>query len=214
MSYFQKAIFLESEGDKWYLRNNMKLVNENEMNFYSKFLTDGKKVLEIGCSNGIKLDFLRQRYNCEFFGIDPSSEAIELGSEKFPEINLNIGTADKLNFEDDFFDFVIFGFCFYLIDRDLISKVVAEADRVLKNKGYLGITDFDVKIPQLREYSHFEGVKTYKMDYSQLFLAYPHFVLIEKYCYSHNTDFFVDDINERVSSLVLYKDHSGAYSLI
>lgn len=43
MRNFQKEIFLESEGDKWYLRNNMKLVNEIEMNFYSKFLSDGKK---------------------------------------------------------------------------------------------------------------------------------------------------------------------------
>jgi adenylyltransferase/sulfurtransferase len=41
-------------------------------------------------------------------------------------------------------DLVLFGFCLYLVDRKLISRVVAEADRVLKDTGFLGIVDFDV----------------------------------------------------------------------
>ena len=38
-----------------------------------------KKVLEIGCSNGFRLDYIKNKFNgeCECFGLEPSEDAIK-----------------------------------------------------------------------------------------------------------------------------------------
>ena len=54
--------------------------------------------------------------------------------KKFPDVKLKIGTAEKLKFEDDKFDLIIFGFCLYLCDREDLIKIVDETNRVLKKQ--------------------------------------------------------------------------------
>jgi ubiquinone/menaquinone biosynthesis C-methylase UbiE len=209
----QKEIFLVQEGNNYFRRNQSAMRIDavpGHWEFFARYIKEGSKLLEIGCSSGQKLNFL-SKFKCECYGIDPSGEAINYGKERYKSLNLSIGTADNLCFEDEMFDFVIFGFCLYLVDRKLLSRVVSETDRVIKNKGFLGIVDFDSKYPKTRKYRHFNGLYSYKMDYSQLFLIYPHYSLVEKYPFSHETEFFVEDITERTSSIVLYKDHDNGY---
>ena len=59
--------------------------------------------------------------------------------------------------------------------------------------------------------SHLEGVDTYKLDYSRLFLAFPHYSLVEKISWSHDETGFHPNPDERVSSVLLNKNHEGAY---
>lgn len=210
----QKSIFLEYEGDGWFNRNREALIKQEiskPLLFYRNYLQAGFRILEIGCADGYNLNHLQSMVECECYGVDPSKQAIEEGRKQYPSINLLVGTADNLEFADCFFDFILFGFCLYLTDRNLLTKIVAEADRVLKNKGYIGITDFDSKFPKQRTYKHFNGVLSYKMDYASLFLAFPHFSMADKYCFSHAEDHFVKDVKERVCSCVLYKDMDNAY---
>lgn len=208
----QKDIFLKSEGNQWFQRNkNSSNKASKSYEFYKKYIKNGYKVLEIGCSIGNNLDFFQQYYNCEGYGIDPSKDAIEEGKEKFKNLNLMVGTSDKLEFEDEYFDFVIFGFCLYLVDRKLLLKSICEADRVLKNGGYLGITDFDPQYPKRRPYRYVKGLFSYKMNYSNVFLSVPDYVLVDKYSFSHSNDFFSEDLGERVSSVILYKNRENAY---
>lgn len=134
------------------------------------------------------------------------------GSQQFPSLHLGVGTADQLEFADNSFDLVIFGFCLYLVDRSLLTHVMAEADRVLRDRGFLGITDFDAKVPCRRPYSHYAGVWSSKMDYGKLFADLPHFVSVQKISYFHEGGgVFAFDPQERVASWVLAKDHGGAY---
>lgn len=210
----QREVFLKTEGDKWFERNERAMEKEaNCICFFSKYITKGAKVLEIGCANGRNLYAIKKRIDCVCYGVDPSSKAINDGIEKYSGLNLSVSTSDNLPFDDSSFDFVYFGFCMYLIDRTLLTKTIYEADRVLKNKGYIGITDFDNKIPIKRQYKHVEGLYSYKMDYPSLFCAFPHFTLVDKYPYSHNSECFVEEINERVASTVIYKDLDNAYIL-
>ncbi len=210
----QKSVFLDGEGDQ-YLRRNIFKLNAGtvaaDVRLFARYLKPDAKVLEIGCANGIKLGQLQALVPCKAWGIDPSAEATRTGSEQFPGLHLGVGTADHLDFPDGSFDFVIFGFCLYLIDRPLLTRVVAEADRVLRDRGFLGITDFDAKVPCKRRYAHHAGVWSYKLDYGALFAALPHFVLVEKISYSHEGDRFAFDLQERVASWVLAKDHDNAY---
>ncbi len=215
----QKKMFLKSEGDCYYKRNkdhyltskNTYIISEL-YEFYSSYIKPGEKILEIGCCNGINLNYYFEENRCQAYGIDPSRAAIESGKELFPELNLTVGTADNLLYDDQFFDMVIFGSSLHWVDRSLLSKVVAEADRVLKDKGFLGISDFDAKIPRKIAYKHMEGIFTYKCDYASLFTSFPHFSLVEKKSKKMNDELpFSEDLNERFSSSVIYKNYEQGY---
>lgn len=214
---YQKDIFLKSEGDHYFHRNKevyfQSVKSEGDKLFHAcdKYLKDGFRVLEIGCCNGINLNRYTQLKSIEAYGIDPSTQAIELGKSQFPQLNLKVGTADILEFDDEYFDIVIFGFCLYLIDRKLLLKVVCEADRVLKNKGILSIIDFDVKVAKKNQYKHLDGLFSYKYDYSRLFSVYPEYSIIEKNTKCEITEPFIEAKDDRVANWILFKDYDHSY---
>jgi ubiquinone/menaquinone biosynthesis C-methylase UbiE len=217
---YQREVFLNSEGDNYFERNlgafslDLPQSLKKPLEFYSRYLKPNHKVLEIGCSSGHNLHYFHTRVGCSCFGIDPSKKAVGFGREHFPEVQFSVGTAESLEFADNSFDFVLFGFCLYMVDRPLLPRVVAEADRVLKDQSFLGITDFDPPSPFQRPYKHKEGVKIYKMDYSKLFTVYPNYIEVEKICFSHASLDFAIDPQERVSSLVLFKDEDAGYQYV
>jgi ubiquinone/menaquinone biosynthesis C-methylase UbiE len=225
MENFQKEIFSSIEGDKWFERNKSNQDVYEVYKLITKYLNRNSRVLEIGCSGGKNLNYFEKTIGCECYGIDPSTQAINQGKKDYPNLNLFVGTADELNFDDEFYDFVIFGFCLCLVDRKLLPRIIAEADRVLKNKGFLAINDFDTKIPIKKEYKHYDGLKTYKYDYSSIFLSFPHYTLVEKNSFSHDslaekTSYshhsnssitFNENIDERVASVILFKNYHDGY---
>lgn len=207
-----------SEGcaaDEWFNRNRSMLTADispsRSVRLFASYIQAGQKVLEIGSSNGHQLEKLRRLTQCEGFGIDPSLAAIADGKPKYPNLKLAVGTADKLEFPDESFDAVIFGFCLYLVDRTLLMRVVAEADRVLRGNGMLMITDFDPVMPHRRPFKHQEGLWSYKMQYPDLWLANPSYVLAGKVSYSHEGEEFHANPNERIASWVLAKQGADTY---
>lgn len=205
----QKKIFIENEGNAWFERNCASAVKVDPASILLKKYFDNKQgnILEIGCSDGRNLQPLQG----ERYGIDPSSKAIEAGKIKYPDMHLFAGTADNLPFEDNFFDVVFFGFCLYLVDRQDLFKVASEANRVLKNQGFVIVKDFDAPFPIKRQYCHYDGIYSYKQNYENIFLSHPIYTMVEKISYSHQGSSFVSDINERIATTVLYKDINKAY---
>ena len=110
----------------------------------------------------------------------------------------------RLPFEDNEIDFI---YCSEVVEH-LISpeSIFVEFRRVLKKGGYLGITDFDVKKPMSRPYRHSEGMRSYKMEYWRPFDGSPHYSLVEKTAFSYAGKNFHPDAQERLSSVVLYKE--------
>lgn len=208
-----------SEGkaaDEWFERNRSKLGAGSPLlksiRCFSSHIGAGYRVLEIGAANGHQLHKLQQLTGCEAFGIDPSISAIADGKVNYPGLGLAVGTADRLEFPDASFDVVIFGFCLYLVDRSLLMRTVAEADRVLRQGGRLMIVDFDPAVAHRRPFAHQPGLWSYKMSYPDLWLANPEYVLVEKCSYSHEGDNFHADPGERVAAWVLAKQaHDDAY---
>jgi SAM-dependent methyltransferase len=208
-----------SEGkaaDDWFERNRSKLGADSPLlksiRCFSSHIVAGHRILEVGASNGHQLHKLQQLTRCKAFGIDPSISAIADGKTKYPELELYVGTADKLEFPDAFFDAVIFGFCLYLVDRNLLMRAVAEADRVLRRGGRAMIVDFDPAVAHRRPFAHQPGLWSYKMCYPGLWLANPEYVLVEKCSYSHEDNHFHADPGERVGAWVLAKQaHNDAY---
>ena len=208
----QKDIFLQGEGNHWYDRARQQVDGANKCFAYQQILNfvpafrDSTSILEIGCSSGNKLDFLAHGRPGQFYGIDPSAKAIEDGKNKFERLNLFVGTADNLPFEDAFFDLIIFGFCLYLCDREDLFKIAAETDRCLKKNGFLAIIDFFSCVPYSNTYKHADHVFSYKMNYANLFLWHPSYSLVSQIPFSHSSYSFNDKVDERVALQVLYKD--------
>lgn len=94
----------------------------------------------------------------------------------------------------------------YLVDRSEIFNAVAEADRVLKNGGFLVIFDFDPAQRHKRPYHHKSGLFSYKTSYSDFFINCGHYYLVAKESFSHSDNHFSLNSDERVSICVLYKE--------
>ncbi|HOL64126.1 MAG TPA: class I SAM-dependent methyltransferase [Accumulibacter sp.] len=209
---FQRDVFLADEADQWFARNKSVLALERDdlvINSLSLVVSKPRRILEIGCANGWRLDRLHQLYAAECVGIDPSGKAVAQGREIFPALDLRVGSADAIPDIDGQFDVVIFGFCFYLIDPVLHFRCVAEADRVLSDNGILVISDFLTPIPYHNVYSHREGVRSYKLEFCRYFLAHPAYNLIHRTLNHQKSDLFNPDHREGVD--ILIKSLSNAF---
>ena len=212
MSNNQKSVFLQSEGNSWYRRNKKAIGEKDDVvqSLITKTNINVDTVLEIGCSNGWRLNNLKKKYNNECFGIEPSLEAVEEGCQYFPEITIMQSTADVIPIDKQF-DLIIYGFCLYLCDRSDLFKIIYEGDKHLKENGHIIILDFDTPIPYKKNYCHYEGIYSYKMDYSKLFLSNPSYFLIDKHVFTHNQSSNINDYDERVSVTLIKKNIENAY---
>ena len=212
----QRTAFLNGEGDAWFHRNASYEVDKFDHvdNEILQHLNQESNILEIGCADGRRLARIQKIVGTDtkLVGIDPSTAAIEKGLATFQGIDLRIGTADVLPL-NELFGTVILGFCLYLCDRTLLSKIVSEVDRVLADNGTLIITDFDPPHPRMRQYRHHEGLWSYKMDYSTLFTAMPHFCQSAKRSMSHHGGDWEMSEGERIAVWVLKKHINAGYSL-
>lgn len=90
----------------------------------------GKKILDLGCSNGELLAYLTK--NNLVMGLDISPEAIKLAKKRGYQAKV-FDISRKLPFPDEFFDFVVAeDILEHLTDTDF---VLSEINRVLKKEG-------------------------------------------------------------------------------
>ena len=209
----QKDVFLESEGNAWLARNAAVVQSRPlpqsdpllmEILELSPAPGEGTKILEIGCGDGTRLQWLKneRKYSCH--GVEPSALAVERACAG--GIHAIQGTAEKLEFEDGTFDLVVFGFCLYLCDREDLFRIACEADRVLKNPGWLLIHDFYSPFPLQREYHHRSGLFSHKMDYRLLFAWHPGYAILTHKVRHHATSAYTDEPGQWVATSVLRKN--------
>ena len=211
----QRTAFLNGEGDAWFNRNAVYEVDQLDHvdREILEHLPQESNILEIGCADGRRLARIQKSRGAKskLVGIDPSTTAIQEGLTKFPGLDLRIGTAEALP-ENELYGTVILGFCLYLCDRSLLSKIVSEVDRVLLDNGTLIIIDFDPPHPRKRQYRHHEGLWSYKMDYSTLFTTFPHFSQSSKKSMSHQGADWEQSEGERIAVWILKKHILAGYS--
>lgn len=97
------------------------------------------KIIDVGCGTGISVEHLINNYNLDAVGIDPSPLLIERGLKRNPKLQLKIGRAESLPFNDNAVDGILTECTLSLVDD--LKKALYEFNRVLKNKGYLMISD-------------------------------------------------------------------------
>lgn len=189
----QDLVFFESEGDEWFKRNKDYLEKKSDFDFPLEMLRrlnqkeQIQTVLEIGCSNGWRLQQIKSILpNAQLFGVEPSAAAIESGQKNAPDINFVRGLVSDLPLQQDF-DLVIVNFVLHWVDRKSLFQSLSEIDRVVADEGYLIVGDFYPDYPQKRSYHHLadEGVFTFKQDYAQLFAGVGTYKEMAKFCYDH-----------------------------
>ena len=210
----QKEIFLNYEGNAWFERNHINIqktefgLKDLIIQAISKCLQKKpfpkKKLLEIGCGEGKRLHWISENLDLECYGVEPSEKAVALANSK--DAKVIQGTADSLDFENNKFDFVVFGFCLYLCDRSDLFQIAKEADRVLKDNGYLIICDFYSTAHTKNEYHHLPGIFSFKMDYRKLFDWHPNYTCFYHEVRNHETnEAALDNKNNWVSISVIKK---------
>lgn len=218
----QKNTFLRYEADEWFNRNKNVILNYHPSNDYVLNLIDNYKIkfgsiLEIGCSAGYRLNAIKNtNKNSQVFGIEPSEKAIKYGEKNFSDISFIHGTADDLSyFDDESLDIVIVGFVFYVVDRNILMKVVSEIDRVLKNGGSIIIIDFFSEVSLKNLYHHIDDFEAYsfKQNYDEIFTVSKLYYLIDKSTYNHSTKLLdsSNDYNNNYSISLLKKDLNSSY---
>lgn len=137
----QKSIWANGAGDDWLERNRSKLgIRDAASEAIKAMKIQPKSVLEVGCSNGWRLQKMKDLYGCEVTGIDVSALAVKEAREA--GLNVIEAGAEKLPFPDNSFDMVIYGFCLCFISPEDWLPLVLESDRVLQEGGHVVVYDF------------------------------------------------------------------------
>jgi ubiquinone/menaquinone biosynthesis C-methylase UbiE len=210
----QKKIFLQSEGNAWFTRNQQgvaarKLPDDDPLLREILDIHDNSggrlKVLEIGCGDGTRLAWLKNNLNANCYGIEPSDQAVAVACAQ--GLSVQQGTADELPFDNQSFDIVIFGFCLYLCDREDLFRIASEADRVLRSPGWLMLLDFFSPVPRAKTYHHRPSVQSHKMDYRTLFTWHPEYTCMTHKVRHHSDNSYTDEQGEWTAVSVLRKHH-------
>ena len=109
--------------------------NQDSISAYFRHLSipfKGKKVLDLGCGDGYDLSKLKTK-GAIIFGIDSSSEMVQLAQKKNPEGTIKLGSFDKIPFPDQSFDIALSKWAFQTAAQ--IDPIYKEVARVLKPHG-------------------------------------------------------------------------------
>lgn len=93
----------------------------------------GKSVLCIGCGAGEECEHIKSTGAKKVVGIDISKSLIEIAKKNYPKLEFFVMDMEKLNLEDNSFDFVYSSLVMHYI-KDW-KRVLKEVKRVLKKGG-------------------------------------------------------------------------------
>ena len=175
-----------------------KEIQSSEILYYSRFarfndynkdewfrllqITNGIKVLEIGCGPGHFTNMIKRYYpDCDVYGVDLDSNHIEFAknmADKLSlEINYSVADATKLPFNDNEFDLII---SHTVVEHLPFADFISEQKRLLKDGGKVvficvdpkrkHVNDFDYnenEISQVYNSLNFESSKHTVGQYSQ-----------------------------------------------
>lgn len=216
----QKDAFLNYEADNWFARNkDYQYTAETDVviKILKEYNAEPNNVLEIGCSKGYRLNAISKNFkNVNVTGLEPSAEAIKTGRIEYPQVNFLQGTADDMSrLLTASFDVVIIGFVLYVVDRDILLKVISETDRVLKNGGILMVIDFFSEKPVRNPYQHISDIEAYayKQNYDEILTSSKLYQLLDKRSMSHSAKGYdlSGDYYDKYTVSMLRKDLSAGY---
>jgi ubiquinone/menaquinone biosynthesis C-methylase UbiE len=208
MSRTQTDVFVESEGNRWFERNQKALeayTPERDpiaqvMQLYSIRPT---RLLELGAANGVRVAALSRLFGCEGTAVEPAEEAVADGRRRHPEIRYVCSPLHLVPLAETF-DVVIVNFVLHWVDRSVLFASLARIDAMVRDGGHLIIGDFSPSQPTRTRYHHLpsENIYTYKQDYAAAFKASCMYDEVAMVMGSHGAETFATAPSERDRSAV------------
>jgi len=137
-SYIYKGPIIE-----WYLR--IKLILENNYNFYQNLIPSSAKIVDIGCGYGFlsyMLAFLSE--NRKITGIDFDEDKISLANRSGEKNdNINFYNCNALEYGYEKSDVFILSDVLHYLPEDLQEQLISKCIENLNNRGMIIIRDAD-----------------------------------------------------------------------
>lgn len=100
------------------------------------------KILDVGCGSGYSVNCLSEM-GLDATGIDFSEEIINLGKERYKNINIKVMDANNLNFSESYFDLILFECSLSVMKNP--EKILGSCKKLLKKDGMILLSDFFFK---------------------------------------------------------------------
>lgn len=135
-------------------------------------VSEGKRVLDVGCGYGRTACHLASKYRCKVIGIDISEKMIEGARRKARKehledlVNFEHGHAENVVFKNEGFDAVISEGTTVFVDKKTAMK---EYVRVSKHDGYVGLNELSWRTKPSTEiiertFNDLQGVRPLEYD--------------------------------------------------
>ena len=137
-----------NKNEKYSLEKYDSIANKYDTTFDGKFtakfkqimielcgVSDGDRVLDVGCGNGKLIYEISLRAKVKAYGIDISPNMIEVCKQQYGNIDFGITSGEDLPFDDGSFDMLTI--CCVLHHLNNPQRFFAEAQRVLVAGGIL-----------------------------------------------------------------------------
>ena len=109
-----------------------------------QYVLSEERVLDLGCGNGRLIKILKGK-NVNYIGVDASEKLIEIAKKNYPDSKFQTADAFDLPFPDNYFDKVFsIRVLHHFPSREFRLRFLEEAKRVLKPKGFLILTVWNV----------------------------------------------------------------------
>ncbi|MFA6528834.1 MAG: class I SAM-dependent methyltransferase, partial [Candidatus Gracilibacteria bacterium] len=109
--------------------------NWQDFSVFDEYLKDGLNVLDIGCGNGRLMDYLKQKAQVDYYGVDNNEKFIEIAKKR--AASFKVGDFLSLPYPDSGFDLVLSVAAFHHIpSEEFRLKALHEVARIMKPGTY------------------------------------------------------------------------------
>lgn len=142
-------------------------------------------ILEIGCTNGFRLDKARLAFTASCAGLEVSPAAVLEAKSRFPLVDVREGLAprDLTYWDGETFDVIVVGHLLYLLPREELFSLGARVDSLLVEDGHLVVMDFLSPVAQQSPYAHQPSLQVFKHDPSAPWTWSPTYELVARKVY-------------------------------
>jgi len=124
---------------------------------YTTLIKENTNILEVGCGNGKNMEYILNNKNVNMVGIDTCKKFVDICKDK--KLNVILGDALKLQFDNDSFNYVLCIAMFHhLLTEKEQDQSFKEILRVMKKDSIGIITCWAVEQPDNSKFSFHEGV--------------------------------------------------------